>query len=121
MKPLKQCLAISALLLAVPLVLGGCRVRAEPVDPAVSVTYTPMRYRGQVVYYEDGEPYYVVRDRRFYIQRNDRDYDRYRRHYQRYHRSPQFESWHRNQRRDRDVRRPAPRRGPHYADPRRHH
>ena len=68
-----------------PLVAGGCRVTTEPVAPVVTVdAYTPLRYDGYVVFYDAGEPYYVVRGRRHYIPRSSPRYQRYVRHYHTY-------------------------------------
>lgn len=111
MKPI-----LIAPLLAGLVVVSGCYVTAEPAA-AVGVTYTPMRYDGYVVYYDAGEPFYVVRGRRHYIPRGNPRYQRYIRHYQTYRDHDAYHQWQRDHR-------PRPdydARGPRVRDTRRRH
>lgn len=104
------------LIVALPCV-AGCYATVEPVQPSIGVqaTYSPLRYHGYVVYYDAGEPYYVVRNRRYYIPRSHPRYRTYVRHYQTYRDNDGYRRW----RRDHSPRYQT--RGPRVRDVRRYH
>jgi hypothetical protein len=113
---MKRSLFLIPVLGLLPLVAGGCRVTAEPVAPMVTVDYTPMRYNGYVVFYDAGEPYYVVSGRRYYITRSNPRYQRYVRHY--HTNRDAYGRWERDHRPRPDY---DSRRGPRVRDTHRHH
>ena len=73
-----------ALIVGIALVLPvtGCYLYDEPVAADLDA-YVPPYYQGNVVYFDNGEPYYFVGEELRYVPRDRPEYTRFREHYQR--------------------------------------
>lgn len=72
---------------AASIALPGCYIYTDPVPTPASaeITYEPVYYEGNVVYYDDiGEPYVVIGDTIQYVPRTYVQYGFYVNHYHRY-------------------------------------
>jgi hypothetical protein len=73
--------------------VSGCVVATEPVEEPLVVAYTPLYYRGYVVYYDDGGwPYYYDDGAVVYVPRSYVHYDVLVAHYRGHRRA--YHEWH---------------------------
>jgi hypothetical protein len=63
--------------------MSGCSVYEEP-GTAGAEAYTPDYYQGNIVYYDNDEPYYYVGDQPRYVPQDHPDYVRFKDHHQRF-------------------------------------
>jgi hypothetical protein len=75
---------LAAMAVAFALPLSSCSVYEEPGTPAAAETYSPDYFQGNVVYFDNDEPYYYVGDEPRYVPQESPDYARFREHHVRF-------------------------------------